>query len=224
MIFLKNKIPNWTKNKPLTPNGLFDHVLLCNLSRRPDKLKWAINQCKKVDINFEKIEAIDGQDEKWRNKLLFSCSNYGVAALNETMRIALKRAIDEKWESFLWMEDDVAFTKSFSIFFQIGVKKIPDTWEIIHGGVDYMKAKGEINIFDTYIGNNIVSKMSQHTFLTHFIAFKNTIFQKYYNVLLENPEKPIDSMESIEIYRNGYIFVPPIVLQEKKEIIPDLQP
>lgn len=223
MIFLKRNLPQslptWIQNKLLTPNGLFEHVLLCNLDRRQDRMKWSAEQCEKIGIKFERIKAIDGADKEWQKKLSFKVTNEhklgdsGTAALNETMRTVLIRAITEKWESFLWMEDDITFTDGFLTWFNIGVKKISNDWKIIHGG---NFVNDEALNCDKY--KNTVIKMARRFNNTHFIAFHNSIFKQYYENLVKSPEYPIDRLYP---YDNGYIFVPPIAYQEKT-LISDL--
>ncbi len=230
MIFLKKSKPTvnntWFNEKKLTPNGLFDHVLLCNLDRRNDRLNFATEQCERVGIKFERIQAVDGSNENWQKKLSFTITDKqtlfdsGTAALNETLRNVLKRAIDEKWESFLWMEDDVKFAESFSALFEIGVKYIPDNWRIIHSG-DCTPWVSHAAIDYNGVRHG-VSKIINHIPNMHFTALRKSVFQDYYDGLVKKPEEAIDRIYSINMHDGGYAFFPPIVFQEKKKITSDL--
>ena len=210
LFFKKNKPPTWTQGKALTPNGVFEKVILCNLDRRPDRLDHATKQCEKVGIEFERISAVDGSDINWRseNKNFRNMKSWGALALSHTMLSILKNAIEEKWDSFLFMEDDITFANDFSENFKSNIKYVPDDWKIIHCGDD-VPVKG------SFVRGNI-RKLGGHLYTTNFVAFRNTFFHQYYHNLLEHGHA-IDEPKSLDICntRSFYMFLPPLAFQMK---------
>jgi hypothetical protein len=234
MIFLKKKpLPTWLEGKNLTVNGVFEKVLVCNLDRRPDRLAWVTEQCKAVGIEFERVVAVDGRDEKWREKLTFPVLQnrpdagepYGVAALNETMRNTLQRAIKEQWQSFLWIEDDNGFFRNFNTRFARGISGVEDNWRVVHGGAIFGKITYKQIIWyspedhDHSMGD--AKKMTSPWCLCNFIAFNHSIFQEYLEELSAHPEKAIDWF-SFDTSYGCYVFVPALVYQERGVLKPDL--
>ena len=43
----------------------FNHIYLINLKKRSDRLEAVTKQLQSMDINFERVEAIDGDDIKF---------------------------------------------------------------------------------------------------------------------------------------------------------------
>ena len=134
LIKFKKSSPVWTEGKTLTPNGVFDKVVLINLDRRPDRLAHAVEQCEKVGIQFEKVSGIDGQSKEWQEtlsaekQLVHGVDSCRHAANNANLRGVLQRAITENWKSFLWLEDDVIFSDDFNGRFSRNIRYVPDDW------------------------------------------------------------------------------------------------
>lgn len=115
-------------------NEFFDKVYLINLPTATDRLSAATENCAKVDIEFELVEAIHGSDERViMNTEAYAGWNRNAAALGLTTLNLVKDAREKRYKNIFIMEDDINFTPhNFNDTLNKAIENLPDNWDFFH--------------------------------------------------------------------------------------------
>lgn len=193
-------------------NNLFDKIFVINLKRRPDRLEHFDSQAKKYGINYEIIEAFDGDTingdfEIFGKKIIPSgeykgLDNYMKSCLGATISHyqVLKKSIENSYKKIMVFEDDVLFNDDFEKSLIDGVSNLPENWDFLYlsgTAVDFEKI------------NTSISKLKS-SYCLHSYCLSSNIFNK---LILEIEEKifsfPVDVIYSHNLKNNNsYITIP----------------
>ena len=135
-------------------NKYFEHIYVINLEKDLERKNYIEKLFNKYNINFEFINAIDGNNldtntlkllELWAypgNKFCnkeCSCSGKGHELSDAQIGCALshylcyKDIVKNKYKTALIFEDDIKFESNFeNIIKNIFEKELPNNWELIH--------------------------------------------------------------------------------------------
>jgi hypothetical protein len=158
-------------------------IFVINLSERMDRFERIKKDFNHPHINLIRIEAIK--------------KNPGWIGLYETNKMILKKAIDEKLDNILIIEDDCKLDYNVNEFFDI-FKNIKnwldsnsDKWDIFNGGLNTNSFEPEFNK-NIFFLNKIKAGNKKAYFMqlknavwacTQFIYINKNSFQKIYNDL-----------------------------------------
>lgn len=200
-VYIKNKL-----------NYYFPHVLLINLKRRDDRLFRMKKILKKYEIEYEIIDAIDGNDylvkEEFRRIIgiskLKNSKHY--ASLLSYIK-ALRYAKEMGYPSVLIIEDDLCFNKRFEKMLK-KIDKIPKKWDVIYLGACQ---NNELISLNTINNDWYIAKQTNGT-------FANVISCSLYDNLLKRLEKRMDSVDSelikIQEGKNSYVIYNNLIISE----------
>ena len=115
-------------------NEIFDKVYLINLASATDRLSAATINCAKVNVVFERVEAIPGDNEE---VIMNSNPNTGwnrnAAALGLTTLNIIKDAKEKGYKNIFIMEDDVDFIDfNFETILTKAISGLPKDWDFFH--------------------------------------------------------------------------------------------
>lgn len=141
-----------------TVNSFFDKVFVINLDRRLDRLEAISARLKELGIEFERVKAAEGGDD--RRSAISACaqSHYNVIDLS------IKRG----YRNILVLEDDALFVDGFLEKFNYISSTIPDDWDMIYFGALSICKDKDYGLF---------SKVSYCT-CCHAVGIKSTMFDK----------------------------------------------
>jgi GR25 family glycosyltransferase involved in LPS biosynthesis len=184
----------------------FDKVYCINLKRRPERLEEFKKEVEKYDLgNFEIFEAVDGNVIKNRRSNKLKPSEQG---LIESNLLIIKECIKNNYDNVLILEDDCTFTDEV-LNLDDYFNKLPTDWDMLYMGGNH---NTHMNMKPPTIINEKVCKL-HHTFSTHFIGIKNTIFQEL-EFLLSITHEPLDvTYTQLQKNKNVYSFYPAIAKQ-----------
>jgi GR25 family glycosyltransferase involved in LPS biosynthesis len=184
----------------------FDKVYCINLKRRPERLEEFKKEVEKYDLgNFEVFEAVDGNVIKNRRSNKLKPSEQG---LIESNLLIIKECIKNNYDNVLILEDDCTFTDEV-LNLDDYFNKLPTDWDMLYMGGNH---NTHMNMKPPTIINEKVCKL-HHTFSTHFIGIKNTIFQEL-EFLLSITHEPLDvTYTQLQKNKKVYSFYPAIAKQ-----------
>lgn len=140
----------------------FDKVYCINLKKRIDRRESFINEVSKYNLgNFDFFEAIDGSTIE--NNTRFTNGVIGLILTNIKL---FEDAISKNYQSIIVAEDDCIFTDEV-LKIQEYYNNLPTDWDMVYFGGNHQSEPIAINEYFNRL---------QHTFTTHFIIFKNTVF------------------------------------------------
>jgi GR25 family glycosyltransferase involved in LPS biosynthesis len=205
----------------------FDHIFFINLDRRPDRLELITEQLKKVNIEAERVTAVDGSLLDADPKIGNGWNHKGVAGCALSHRKVIQLAKEHNYNNFLVIEDDSIFTESFVQDFEFYIKQVPENWDMIYFGGNHLTPLKGIN---TNVGK------CQHTLTTNMYAMKHTLYDTVLSSIapvVEGLDKPVDVLYcDIQKKYNCYGFKPHLVWQDsifsdienKSQDLPFLRP
>lgn len=184
----------------------FDKVYCINLKRRPERLKEFQNEVVKHNLgNFEVFEAVDGNSIKTLRSDKLKLSEQGLIESN--LKI-IKDCIKNNFKNVLILEDDCIFdeqVKNLDKYFE----KLPENWDMLYMGGNHNTHMG---IKPPIVINDKICKL-HHTYSTHFVAIKNTLFDEL-EFLLSVTNDPLDvTYTNLQKNKKVYSFYPAIVKQ-----------
>jgi hypothetical protein len=142
----------------------FDKVYCINLKSREDRKENFKNEVQKYNLGkFDFFDAVDGS--KIENNTRFT---NGVIGLILTNIKIFEDAIKNDYKTIIVVEDDCIFTDEINNI-DVYLNNLPEDWDMVYFG-------GNHQSFPTSV-NDYFNKLHM-TYTTHFIIFKNTIFQK----------------------------------------------
>ena len=159
---------------------LFENTLVLSLPHRFDRRAFVSNELKKININWQFFDAVNGYEmpKETRGVLL-----PGEIGIKESHIQMLQKAIDNNWDSVFIFEDDVEFCPDV-LDKLTQIENVPDNCELLYLGGHHRgplsRVKGEI--FRTGV-----------TFTTHAMWLKNTIFAESIQRMKELPTQQLDN-------------------------------
>jgi len=164
----------------------FDGIFFINLDRRKDRLEQITKQLNIVEINAERISAIDGNELDPDPKIGNGWNHKGVAGCALSHRKIIQLAKSRGYKNFLVIEDDTIFSDTFGEDLKFFMKQIPDDWDMIYFGGNHL---GGLKPVDVNVGR------CQHTLTTNMYAMKHTLYDIVLNAIsetVEGLEMPVD--------------------------------
>jgi len=119
-----------------TLNDFFDKVYVINLDADTERLATATSELGRVEVAFERIAAMSGEDVPEENKIpeeeqIHGWNDNAVALTLKTIEI-LEDAKANGYEKIFIFEDDVRCTTNFQGLFGALVDNLPEEWDFIH--------------------------------------------------------------------------------------------
>ncbi len=193
-------------------NSYFDKIYVLNLKRRPDRLKNIKSKLKKLKINFERFEAIDGDNieidydfSNFRPGKGMIENRYAYACLLSHFEI-IKDAKENNYKRILIFEDDVLISKDIKVHLQ-KIKNI-NNWKLLYLG----SSQYDWNV--DFIENFYLSKKSLGTFA---YAIDRSIYD---DILNSKISKSVDNLLSDiqnKYYGECFTFYPNICVSDVTE-------
>ena len=180
----------------------FEHAFCINLDRREDKWDASKKEFNKINLNVERVSAVDGFLEPPA-----SIRPGEVGCLKSHLKvfeIVKKRGI----KSFLMLEDDVAFSENFHQRFDLIEQQIPNYEMLYFGSNPHSGSRHEVapNI------NRIT-----YTFAAHCIIFKEPCFDDVINDLRGPLLSPADVVYGRQqVVHTAYSIKPSLAWQRKE--------
>lgn len=185
-------LPTFPLQVKLNPkfNQVFEKVVVINLARRTDRLASITEQLNAHNIEFERFEAIDGQE----------LGVSGVAAC-----VMSHRAVIEKYkdcQSLFIFEDDAELKPDFALLWDRFIANLPDDWQMLYLGCNRI----ESNPVADGVGRLLQGVA------THAYGAKQTIFDDLIRV--SKATNPIDiSYMQMQVLVPTYVALPTMVGQ-----------
>jgi GR25 family glycosyltransferase involved in LPS biosynthesis len=190
-------------------NEYFDQVYVINLDSRPDRLKSAFEEFKKIGASFVKIAAVDGYKEDLEVPDFPGADpaywNPGAAGLVLTTIKLLTHAKKMGYHRILICEDDVEFDKDFNKKL-VNLEEVPSDWQMILFGAQHMAKPKRIT--------ENISRVKA-AFCLHCYAVKSEFFDYYLHLLTERAKQlDLVTLEDIQPLNKTYCFMPNIAFQK----------
>lgn len=205
-------------------NNYFDKIFVVNLKKDNDKKLQILKIFDYFNIiNFEFIEAINGNDEKYDDFFQNKNLNTMWEKINNQKHIKkrgelgcllshlqiLKIAKDRNYNKWLHLEDDIILHKNFSNLFEDIMNNTPNDWDILYFGSTQCYWRN--NYTKEYVNKYIYkANLSCGTF-SFAVSNKNLnyIIEKY-----ETMTMPADSIIVTEIqpFLNCYVSFPNLMI------------
>jgi len=184
----------------------FDKVYCINLKRRPERLEEFRKEVEKYDLgNFEVFEAVDGNTIKNRRSNKLKPSEQG---LIESNLLIIKECIKNNYDNVLILEDDCTFTDEV-LNLDDYFNKLPTDWDMLYMGGNH---NTHMNIKVPEVINDKICQL-HHTYSTHFVTIKSTLFDEL-EFLLSITNEPLDvTYTNLQKNKNVYSFYPAIAKQ-----------
>lgn len=194
-------------------NKFVDNIYLINLERRTDKLEKVSKKLCKLNIKFEKFNAVDGSNIKIRDEWI-QCLEKGsritspgaYGCLLSHLQI-IKNAKQENFKNILIFEDDIIFHKEFNNELR-KLNSVPNDYSIIYlGGTQFKHVGNNFSINRNYYKGN-------ETYGTFAYIIKNTMFDILIDIL-EKRQYDIDfSLCAIQKLYNCYVLWENLVIAD----------
>lgn len=179
----------------------FDAAFCINLDKRVDKWKDAEKEFNKININVERVSGIDGFLEPPA-----SIRPGEVGCLKSHLKV-FEIAKSRELNSFLMLEDDVAFSDNFHERFNLLESQIPKYEMLYFGSNPHSGSRHEVapNI------NRIT-----YTFAAHCVIFKKECFDDIINQLKGPLLLPVDVVYGQQqVIHPAYSIKPSLAWQRK---------
>ncbi len=120
--------------------NFFEKVVLINLKRRPDRLKYALGELQRINWPFKTPELIEGVDGQLQPQPIGFVGGRGAYGCNLSHIKALELAIKDGVKNLLILEDDIIFEQDFVEKIDSFLSKIPDDWDgLMFGGNHFIQ-------------------------------------------------------------------------------------
>ncbi len=184
-----------------TLNNYFSKIYCINLDRRPDRWEQCMIEFNEINVDVERISAIDGKNFP-KSRMGIKPGAHGLVLTNIKI---LEDAISNRYESILIFEDDVKFVADFNRIFNEKINNLPSDWNLLYlGGIHKIKPKN--NEYDIY--------KTSSTITTHAVGINSNFFQTLLESIKKNMTSPIDKIQQrLQQNNNAYTFVPSIAMQ-----------
>lgn len=187
-----------------------DHVYLINLGSRYDRLQHADNECRKIGLPYERVEAVDGKKENIKIKPYPGMDslywNQGAAGLVKTTYNIICDAIEKGYERILILEDDVEFANNINQMADENFQYVPSDW--------HMLQLGSLHCREPEMVSKHIARI-KFAYCLHCYIVNRPIFE-YYKFQLSKMEKQIDltTVENIQPLGHCYSFEPNLAYQK----------
>ena len=184
----------------------FDKVYCINLPHRDDRRENFIKEVEKYDLgDFSFFDAIYGVT--LNGKYHLDLGNVGLIKTNIQI---LDKCIENNLNNVIIIEDDCYFTDEIKNIEKY-LNQVPDDWDMIYFGgnhnIGHYGIKGLSHVSESVI-------RIRHTFTTHFVIIKNTMFNIIKNKISECAN-PIDVYYTdLQKNYNVYSIYPAIAKQK----------
>jgi len=206
-----------------TLNDYFTKIYVINLDRRPDRMQQCQIEFEKIGIKVERVPAIDGNEIP--NNFGLSSRDKACFALTSVHRKLINDAMLNKYESILVFEDDVTFIDNFNTIFNEKIEFLPDDWELLYLGGNYMlhvpgfaliTGDKDFNVTkENYKTLNYELCKSPCVWCAHAIATNSRFYGKVLNEINEHPINCIDTaLYNIQPGSKVYGFLPSLAIQK----------
>ena len=204
-----------------TLNDYFPKIYCINLDKRPDKYELCLEEFKKINIDVERVSGIEGSTV-FKEGIHKNAGAYGLLLTNIKL---IEKAMAEKYESVLILEDDVIFVDKFNEIFNERMKSLPPNWDVLYLGGNNMFHKGkhtlvtgDVNLKVTkanYTKLNHELCRTTWTQTTHAVAINAKFYQTLMFGIARHSHRPIDNVYCILQQEgcNAYTFLPSLALQ-----------
>jgi GR25 family glycosyltransferase involved in LPS biosynthesis len=219
MIIIDNNTNINMLNKNL--NDYFSKIYCINLDERQDKYNDCLNEFKKLNIDVERVSAVDGKIS-FKPGLNLNAGNYGLVLTNINI---INDAIKNKYNSILILEDDIMFIDEFYKFFNEKMLSLPDDWDLLYIGGNHQFNVGKFNLITgdlDFIPNKDNYKTLNHelckttwTQTTHAVAINSKYYDTLIKAINDYSTLPIDMIycKLQQLGCNTYTFLPSLALQ-----------
>lgn len=188
----------------------FDNVYLINLKSRPDRLANAALECKKINLPFERFDAVDGKKANLVAKPYWGWDpnywNPGAAGLVLTTYQIIDDAIKKGYRRILILEDDVEFAPNINRVVDENFRLVPEDWQMLQLGSQHC--------IEPEMITKHISKI-KYAFCLHCYAVNRNVFE-YYKYILSAMEKQLDlyTAEDVQPLGKCYSFEPNLAFQK----------
>jgi GR25 family glycosyltransferase involved in LPS biosynthesis len=177
-------------------NSYFDKIFVLNLERRPDRWSKISEKLNKLGINFEKFNAIDGNNLEFDNSNFVEGrgmieNKFALGCLESHLEI-IKIARENNYRRILIFEDDILISEDIKILIQ-NLRELK-SWKLLYLG----SSQYDWNV-EMYNDNFYLSKKSLGTFA---YAVDESIYTEAID-FLENRNKSVDNILS-DIQQKNY--------------------
>jgi len=207
-----------------TLNDYFEKIYCINLDRRPDRWEESLKEFEKLNINVERVSAIDGQTIIPPTGFRYPV---GAFALLLTHIQIIQNAIRNGYKNFLLFEDDVTFIDDFYEKFNAKIQYLPNDWDMFYLGGNHIFhcSWGKFQLITgdkSFIPTKQNYKLLDYelcrtpwTQCAHAIAFNSKF---YNNLLIQINRYPGEAIDNIHFFsqRDGYkayTFIPSLSVQ-----------
>jgi GR25 family glycosyltransferase involved in LPS biosynthesis len=171
-------------------NEVFEKVVVINLARRNDRLASITKELNAHNIEFERFEAIDGQE----------LGISGVAACAMSHRAVIEKYKD--CQSIFIFEDDAELKPDFALLWDKFIVNLPDDWQMIYLGCNRIESNP--------IADGVARLLQGLS--THAYGAKQAIFDNL--IQLSQANQPIDlSYMQMQVSVPTYTAFPTMVGQ-----------
>lgn len=171
-------------------NECFDKVFCITCSEDLNRQKKCIDQFDRHGIDFEFIISVDPIFLKKVTPQTGNVISPEELSLTISHMICMQKSKLYKFEKIVVFEDDFLFNENWEERFRLFFRELPLDWDLLYLG----QPEWTINIYD-----RVVEKISDNVTIckygcaSHFMAFKNTIFEDCINLML-------GMTDSVDIY------------------------
>lgn len=196
----KNSSQFYEFDKKSKLNEFVNRVYVINLERRKDRLEHTIKEFKKINVSFERINAIDGKlldiQENDVRKSQIGCLRSHISVI--------KDALKNGYNKIAIFEDDNIFCEDFEERLNYYIKNIPTDWDIMYLGCNL-----DSSIEPRKVKNFIFKVFNCYGCFAMILNNKDGLFQKIIDITKEE-SKPIDNYYYDHIIRfsKAYVFMP----------------
>ena len=179
----------------------FDAAFCINLDKRTDRWKLSQKQFNKIDLEVERISAVDGFQEP-----AASIRPGEVGCLKSHLKV-FELAKERGLKSFLMLEDDVEFSDTFHERFNIIEPQIKPYEMLYFGSNPHSGERHEV----TPNLNRIT-----YTFAAHCVIFKESCYDEIINALKGPLLLPVDVVYGKQqVTHTAYSIKPALAWQRK---------
>lgn len=182
-----------------TLNSYFEKIYCINLDRATERWEKCVEQFDNLNIKVERFSAIEPSEGI--NNLLKG----EIGCMRSHFEI-IKKAKELNLKNVFIFEDDVQLVDGFNEKYAEYVKEVPENWDFIYFGGNHL---GGLQKKSEHVYKMI------HTYTTHAIGIKNTMFDLILNNL-PNEQHQVDVYYALMMPPiNAYVIRPHLAFQRE---------
>jgi len=189
-----------------TKNLFFDKAFCINLERRKDRWQNAKSKFELLNIEVDRITAVDGSLFNLPLKPISdTIGSPGAIGCSLSHLFIMKTAKYLNLKNYIVFEDDVEFSENFVYkFTQILNNELPEDWDILYLGGHHLEKP-------TKISENVYK--CKYTVTTHAIAFNESIYDLFIKKLNDLSKTCDVHLADEHKNINAYAVYPPLCWQ-----------